>query len=165
MAKLNTLDDLFLEQIQDLYDAEHQITKALPKMAKAASSSDLQKAFQMHLEQTERQITRLEQVFDTIGQKAKGKTCEAMKGLIKEGDELLSTRADASVMDAGLIASAQRVEHYEMAGYGTVRTWARLLGNTKAATLLQQTLDEEGQTDQKLSQIAERIVNAKAAGA
>lgn len=165
MAKLNTLDDLFLEQIQDLYDAEHQITKALPKMAKAATSSDLQKAFQSHLEQTERQISRLEQVFDTIGQKPKGKTCEAMKGLIKEGDELLSTRADESVMDAGLIASAQRVEHYEMAGYGTVRTWAKLLGNTKAATLLQQTLDEEEQADQKLSQIAERIVNAKAAGA
>lgn len=165
MATLNTLEDLFVEQIQDLYDAEHQITKALPKMAKAASSSELKQAFEMHLEQTERQIARLEQVFDSIGQKAKGKTCEAMKGLIKEGDELMSTRADAAVMDAGLIASAQRVEHYEMAGYGTVRTWARLLGNTQGESLLQQTLDEEEQTDQKLSQIAERVVNVKAASA
>jgi len=165
MAKLNTLEDLFVEQLQDLYDAEHQITKALPKMAKAASSSELQQGFQMHLQQTEQQIQRLEQVFETIGQKAKGKTCEAMKGLIKEGEELMSMDADAAVMDAGLIAAAQRVEHYEMAGYGSVRTWAQQLGNQKAAQLLQQTLDEEGETDHKLTQIAESMVNTRAASA
>ncbi|HEU5015939.1 MAG TPA: ferritin-like domain-containing protein [Roseiflexaceae bacterium] len=165
MAKLNTLEDLFIEELQDLYDAEHQITKALPKMAKAAASSELQQAFEMHLQQTEQQIKRLEQVFDSIGQKAKGKTCEAMKGIIKEGSELMSERAAAEVMDAGLIASAQRVEHYEMAGYGSVRTWAQQLGHSQAAKLLQQTLDEEGQTDKKLTQIAESMVNTRAASA
>ena len=165
MAKLNSLEDLFVEQLQDLYDAEHQITKALPKMAKAASSSQLQQAFQMHLQQTEQQIQRLEQVFESVGQKAKGKTCEAMKGLIKEGDELMSMNAAPEVLDAGLIASAQRVEHYEMAGYGSVRTWAQQLGNQQAVQLLQQTLDEEGETDHKLTQIAESMVNTRAAGA
>lgn len=165
MAKLNSLEDLFVEQLQDLYDAEHQITKALPKMAKAASSSQLQQAFQMHLQQTEQQIQRLEQVFESVGQKAKGKTCEAMKGLIKEGDELMSMDAAPEVLDAGLIAAAQRVEHYEMAGYGSVRTWAQQLSNQQAAQLLQQTLDEEGQTDHKLTKLAESMVNTKAAGA
>jgi ferritin-like metal-binding protein YciE len=165
MAKLNSLEDLLVEQLQDLYDAEHQITKALPKMAKAAASSELQQAFQMHLQQTENHIKRLEQVFDMLGQKAKGKTCEAMKGLIKEGDELMSENATAEVLDAGLIASAQRVEHYEMAGYGSVRTWAQQLGKQEAAKLLQQTLDEEGATDHKLTQLAERMVNTRAASA
>ena len=163
MAKLNSLEDLFVEQLQDLYDAEHQITKALPKMAKAAASSELQQAFQMHLQQTEQQIKRLEQVFETVGQKAKAKTCEAMKGIIKEGDELINEHPMAEVLDAGLIASAQRVEHYEMAGYGSVRTWAQQLGNQQAAKLLQQTLDEEGQTDHKLTHIAEGMVNTRAA--
>lgn len=165
MAKLNSLEDLFVEQLQDLYDAEHQITKALPKMAKAAASSELQQAFQMHLQQTEQQIKRLEQVFDSIGQKAKAKTCQAMKGIIKEGDELISEHPMAEVLDAGLIASAQRVEHYEMAGYGSVRTWAQQLGKQEAARLLQQTLDEEGETDHKLTQIAESMVNTRAASA
>lgn len=163
MAKLNSLQDLLIEQLQDLYDAETQITKALPKMADATLSSQLKQAFQMHLDQTKRQIERLEQVFEHFGEKAQGKTCKAMQGLIKEGEELMKERADAAVMDAGLIAAAQRIEHYEMAGYGTVRTWANLLGNKQAATLLQQTLDEEEQTDQKLSELAERVINERAA--
>lgn len=163
MAKLNSLQDLYLEQLQDLYDAEQQITKALPKMAKAASSPELKKSFELHLEQTQNQITRLEQVFEQLGEKATGKTCKAMKGLIAEGEELMSEEADPAVMDAGLIAAAQRVEHYEMAGYGTLRTWATILGMNDSVKLLQQTLDEEGETDHKLSALAEKTVNVKAA--
>jgi ferritin-like metal-binding protein YciE len=165
MAKLNTLEDLYSEQLQDLYDAENQIIKALPKMAKASTSLDLQRAFNEHLEQTRTHVTRLEQVFDQIGSKAKGTTCKAMQGLLKEGEELMDTKADPTVLDAGLIAAAQRVEHYEMAAYGCLRTWARLLGHQNSARLLQQTLDEEGQTDEKLTKLAERIINIKAAGA
>ena len=165
MAKLNTLEDLYSEQLQDLYDAENQIIKALPKMAKASTSLDLQRAFNEHLEQTRTHVTRLEQVFDQIGSKAKGTTCKAMQGLLKEGEELMDTKADPTVLDAGLIAAAQRVEHYEMAGYGCLRTWAGLLGHQNSARLLQQTLDEEGQTDEKLTKLAERIINIKAAGA
>jgi len=165
MAKLNTLEDLYIEQLQDLYDAENQIVKALPKMAKASTSLDLKRAFNDHLEQTRTHVTRLEQVFDQFGSKAKGKTCKAMQGLLEEGEELMDTKADPTVLDAGLIAAAQRVEHYEMAGYGCLRTWAKLIGHQESARLLQQTLDEEGQTDEKLTKLAERIVNIKAAGA
>jgi ferritin-like metal-binding protein YciE len=165
MAKLNTLEDLYIEELQDLYDAENQIIKALPKMAKASTSLDLKRAFNDHLEQTRTHVTRLEQVFDQIGSKAKGKACKAMQGLLEEGEELMDTKADPTVLDAGLIAAAQRVEHYEMAGYGCLRTWAKLIGHQESARLLQQTLDEEGQTDEKLTKLAERIVNIKAAGA
>jgi len=162
-SKLDSLEDLYHEQLQDLYDAEHQILKALPKMMAAATSPELKRAFELHLQQTQGQIRRLEQIFDQMGHKAQGKTCAAMQGLVAEGNELMGMRADPTVMDAGLIASAQRVEHYEMAGYGCLRTWARQLGHTQAVQLLQQTLDEEEQTDKQLSQIAERAVNVKAA--
>jgi ferritin-like metal-binding protein YciE len=161
--KLNTLQDLLIEQLQDIYNAERQITSALPKMAKAATSPDLRRAFEDHLAQTERQIERLEQVFKLLDKPAKGKTCKGMEGLLEEGKELLEMKADPAVLDAGLIAAAQKVEHYEIASYGCVRTWARLLGHTQAATLLQQTLDEEAATDELLTKIAERPINPEAA--
>lgn len=160
--KLETLNDLLIDHLKDLYDAEHQITKALPKMAEAASSQQLKSAFQQHLSETENQIRRLEQVFETMGKKATRKTCKAMKGLVEEGEEILKEDADPSVRDAGLIAAAQKVEHYEIAGYGTVRTYARMLGMDEAADLLQQTLDEEGVTDEKLTQLAEKSINVQA---
>lgn len=160
--KLETLNDLLIDHLKDLYDAEHQITKALPKMAKAASSQQLKSAFQKHLSETENQIGRLEQVFDLLGKKATRKSCKAMKGLVEEGEEILKEDAEASVRDAGLIAAAQKVEHYEIAGYGTVRTYAQMLGMTEAAELLQQTLDEEGMTDEKLTQLAESSINVQA---
>jgi len=163
MAKLETLRDLYIEELRDLYNAETQITKALPKMAKAATSPELKTAFETHLKETEGQIERLETIFEALGKSPKGKTCAAMKGLVEEGSELMSEDADPTVLDAGLIAAAQRVEHYEMAGYGTVRTFAKLLGETKAAKLLQETLDEEGATDKKLSALAESIINVEAA--
>jgi len=162
-SSLSSLEDLYHEQLQDLYDAEHQILKALPKMIEAASAPDLKRAFEMHLQQTQGHIRRLEQVFDQISAKAQGKTCAAMQGLIAEGEELMSMRADPVVMDAGLIAAAQRVEHYEIAGYGCLRTWARQLGYNQAVHLLQQTLDEEERTDKQLTQLAERGINIKAA--
>jgi ferritin-like metal-binding protein YciE len=163
-SSLSSLEDLFQEQLMDLYDAEHQILKALPKMAEAATSPDLKQAFQLHLQQTQGHVRRLQQVFEQLGASPRGKMCAAMQGLVAEAEELMSMRADPTVMDAGLIASAQRVEHYEMAGYGCLRTWARQLGYGQAVSLLQQTLDEEEQTDKKLSQIAERAINVKAAG-
>jgi len=162
MSELTSLHDLFVEQLQDLYDAEQQLTKALPKMAKAAHSSDLQQAFQHHLEETERQVERLEHVFEEIGEEAKAKSCKAMKGLIAEGDEVLKAKGSEEVRDAALIAAAQRVEHYEIAGYGTCRAFAQRLGFERAAELLQQTLDEEGAADHKLTEIAEQSVNAEA---
>lgn len=160
--EFNSLDQLFIDQLQDLYDAEHRITNALPKMAEAASSPQLAQAFRDHLEETERQIERLERVFEIVGQAPKKKTCEAMKGLISEGEEIVQATGDPDVKDAGLIAAAQRVEHYEMAGYGTVRTFARRLGLTEAEELLQTTLDEEGAADHKLTAIAEASVNPQA---
>ncbi len=159
---LNSLDDLFVLQIQDLYDAEQRLTKALPKMAEAASSKQLKAAFQKHLRETEQHVSRLEKVFSILGLSAKSETCEAMKGLIAEGDEAISAGGDPSVRDAALIAAAQRVEHYEMAGYGTVRTLAEQLGHKEAARLLQETLDEEGACDKTLTEIAESRVNVKA---
>ena len=159
MVALNDLNDLLLEQLRDLYNAEAQLTKALPKMAKAAKNPELKEAFQKHLAQTEEHVNRLEQVFESLGEKAKGKTCHAMKGLIDEGKEAIDEEAMDSVRDAALIAAAQRVEHYEIAGYGTVRTYAERLGHKEAAELLQQTLDEEGETDKLLTQIAETCVN------
>ncbi|MFL5241789.1 MAG: ferritin-like domain-containing protein [Gemmataceae bacterium] len=161
--KMTSLQDLFIDSLRDLYNAENQIIKALPKMAKAADSEELQNAFQEHLEQTKEHVERLEKVFEIMGTKARGKTCQAMEGLIEEGKELMKEDAEPEVLDAGLIAAAQKVEHYEMASYGTVRTWAQQLGQDAAAELLQQTLDEEMDTDRKLSNIAESMVNASAA--
>ncbi|HEY7153054.1 MAG TPA: ferritin-like domain-containing protein [Gemmataceae bacterium] len=162
-AALNSFDELFVEQLQDLYDAEQRLTKALPKMAAAAHNPALKSAFQEHLRQTENQVRRLEQVFQSLGKSAQTKTCEAMKGLVEEGSEVISGEGDPDVKDAALIAAAQRVEHYEMAGYGTVRTFAQRLGKQEAARLLQETLNEETETDKKLTTLAEKAINPKAA--
>jgi ferritin-like metal-binding protein YciE len=155
--KLESLEDLFVEELRDLYHAENQLVKALPRMAKAASSPDLRHGFEEHLEQTKEHVQRLEKIFEDIGLKARGKKCEAMEGLVAEGKDIISEDAEPHVKDAGLIAAAQKVEHYEIAGYGSVRTWAEQLGHSRAAELLQQTLDEEGETDKKLTQLAETI--------
>jgi ferritin-like metal-binding protein YciE len=163
--KLNSLDDLLVEQLEDLYDAEKQLLKALPKMAKAASNDTLRRGFEEHLEQTKGHVNRLEKVFKDLGKSATSKTCEAMKGLVEEADDFLGEGAVGSVRDAGLIACAQRVEHYEIAGYGTVRSWCQQLGHQGCARLLQQTLDEEAATDRKLTQIAESMSNRQAAAA
>lgn len=155
--KMSTLEDLFVEELKDLYSAETQLTKALPKMATASASKQLKAGFEKHLKETEGQLDRLEKIFDELGVSPKGKKCKAMAGLIEEGAEVIEEDADDDVKDAALIAAAQRVEHYEIAGYGCVRTYASLLGNTRAANLLQQTLDEEGATDKALTKLAERI--------
>jgi len=160
---LNSFDDLMVEQLQDLYDAEQRLVKALPKMAAAAHNNSLKAAFQDHLRQTEGHVSRLEQVFKALGKQAQAKTCVAMKGLVEEGEEAISAKGDPNVKDAALIAAAQRVEHYEIAGYGTARTFAQRLGRTDAARLLQQTLDEEAATDKKLTTLAEQSINPKAA--
>lgn len=160
--KLNTLHDLYVEQLQDLYSAETQLVKALPKMEKAASHPQLKQAFQQHLAQTEQQVQRLDQIFQGLGKKPGGQTCKGMEGLIKEGEEMIKMKGDPAAIDAGLIAAAQRVEHYEIAGYGCVRTYADQLGDSKSAGLLQQTLDEEGKADKLLTTIAEQVVNVEA---
>jgi len=160
---LNTLDDLFVVQLEDLYDAEQRLTKALPKMAGASSNGRLKSAFEEHLRQTEQHVARLEKIFQILGITAKRETCEAMKGLIAEGDEAISADGNPDVKDAALIAAAQRVEHYEIAGYGTVRTFAKRLGQEEIARILQQTLQEEEATDKKLTEIAESSVNVGAA--
>lgn len=160
---LNTLEDLYVDELKDLYNAEKQIVKALPKMVKKASSPELRNAFAEHLELTRGHVQRLEQIFQERGMAARGKTCKGMEGLLEEGKELMEEDAEPSVMDAGLIAGAQRVEHYEMAAYGSVRTYAETLGYEEAANLLQQTLDEEGEADKKLTQIAENTINVEAA--
>jgi ferritin-like metal-binding protein YciE len=161
--QLHDLQDLYVDQLRDLYSAENQLVKALPKMVKAASNEQLSESFEQHLEQTRGHVDRLKQVFDKLGKKPTGKVCKAMQGLIEEAKETMEEDADPEVMDAGLIAAAQRVEHYEIAGYGTVRSFAKLLGDTAAARLLQQTLDEEGETDKKLSRLAETTINVEAA--
>lgn len=160
--KLNNLKDLLIHELKDIYNAEHQITKALPKMIKASASDKLKRAFEDHLKVTEKQIERLDKVFDLMGEKAKGEKCPAMEGIIKEAESMMSEKADASVMDAALIASAQRVEHYEIAAYGTVCTYAKQLGMQDVEKLLGMTLDEEKSTDQQLTMIAEEAVNLKA---
>ena len=160
--KLNTLQKLYTDELRDLYNAENQLLKALPKMAKAASSEELKEAFEKHLEQTKGHVKRLEQVFEELDEKPKGKTCRAMKGLIEEGSEILEEDGETSVRDAGMIVAAQKVEHYEIAGYGSVRTFAHLLGQNKAAELLQTTLDEESETDEILNKLAESVVNPEA---
>jgi ferritin-like metal-binding protein YciE len=160
--KLDTLQKLYTEELRDLYNAENQLLKALPKMAKAASSEELKDAFEKHLEQTKGHVERLEQVFEELDERPKGKTCRAMKGLIQEGSELLEQDGDESVRDAGIIVAAQKVEHYEIAGYGSARTFAHLLGQNKAAELLQNTLDEESETNELLTRLAESIINPEA---
>ncbi|MBI5668550.1 MAG: ferritin-like domain-containing protein [Chloroflexi bacterium] len=157
MKKMKELNDLLLHQLQDLYDAEHQITEALPQMVEAASSEELKAAFQEHLNQTEEQINRLKQVFQMLNKRAQRVPCKGMQGLIEEGSELMKEQPKGQVLDAGLIASAQKVEHYEVAAYGSARTYAYQLGYQDAAQLLQQTLDEEEMTDKKLTQIAGRV--------
>jgi len=161
--KMEELEDLFHDELKDIYDAEHRILKALPKMAKKATSEKLRAAFEAHEEQTQEHINRLEQVFELMGKKPTKKPCEAMKGLMEEGDEVMKEDMDPDVKDAALIASAQRVEHYEMAAYGCLRTWAGHLGMDQAKKILQTTLDEEGETDHKLTKIAESGINTKAA--
>lgn len=160
--KLESLQDLFVDELKDLYNAENQLLKALPKMAKAAHHPDLKQAFTDHLEETRGQVERLEQIFKGLDGSPKGKKCKAMEGLVEEGKEIIEQSADPAVKDAALIAAAQRVEHYEIAGYGCVRTFARLLGNDEAADLLQETLDEEAAADKKLTDLAETVINAEA---
>jgi ferritin-like metal-binding protein YciE len=161
--EMNTLQDLFVEDLKDLYNAETQLIAALPKMAEAASDPALKQAFQSHLAETEGHVSRLEQIFQALYESPKGKKCRAMEGLIEEGKELMEADAAPQVMDAGLIGAAQKVEHYEIAGYGTVRTYAEVLGNDQAARLLQQTLDEEGMADKKLNKLAMQCINLEAA--
>ena len=160
--KLNTLKQLYIEELRDLYSAENQLLKALPKMAKGASSDELKLAFENHLDQTKVHVERLEEIFERLDETPKGKTCQAMKGLVEEGSEILEEDGEESVLDAGIIAAAQKVEHYEVASYGTVRTFAQLLGEDEAAELLQETLDEEGEADKLLTQLAQEIVNPEA---
>jgi ferritin-like metal-binding protein YciE len=161
-SKMSTLEDLYMDLLKDLYSAEKQLVKALPKMAKNAQSPDLQKAFQEHLRQTEGQVERIERIFSELDGSPRGKKCVGMEGLIEEGNEIMKEDAEPEVMDAGLIAAAQKVEHYEIAGYGTARAWAERLGYEKAARLLQETLDEESTANEKLTQIAESHVNMEA---
>jgi len=158
-----TLNDLFHDTLKDIYYAEKQILKALPKMAKAAQAPELTAAFQKHLTETEGQIERLENVFELIGKRPQGKPCEAILGILDEGKELMEEFKGAVALDAGLVASAQAVEHYEMARYGTLKTWATTLGLPEAAKLLDQTLQEETRTDQLLTQLGDRGLNKKAA--
>jgi len=159
---LENLRDLYVDKLKDLYSAENQIIKALPRMIKNASSPALQQALQDHLTVTETQAQRLEEIAANLGERAKGKKCAGMEGLLEEGKELLKEKADADVFDAGIIAAAQSVEHYEIAGYGTAVAWAKLLGHNAAAELLQQSLDEEKEADQTLSSIAESWINEMA---
>jgi ferritin-like metal-binding protein YciE len=160
--KIETMEDLFLEQVEDLYDAERRLVKALPKMAEAATSQTLRQAFESHLLETEGHVSRLETVFRTLGQDPEAHTCDAMKGLISEGEDIISDIDQSSLRDAGLIAAANRVEHYEIAAYGSARTFAQTLGMTEAASLLEQTLQEEKKADQKLTQLAENMINDEA---
>ncbi|MFZ6030173.1 MAG: ferritin-like domain-containing protein [Chloroflexota bacterium] len=161
--KIQNLEELYVDVLKDLYDAEQQIMKALPKMAKAAHSTELRQGFEEHLTQTERQAARLEQIFSAMDTKPGGKKCIGMEGLIKEGEEIMKeAKKPSDVLDAGLIAAAQKVEHYEISGYGTARTYAQLLGESDAAELLQQTLEEEALTDEKLNQLAEGFINLEA---
>ena len=160
--ELETLKDLYIHELKDLHSAEKQLTRALPKMAKAATNEHLAKGFKEHLEQTEEHVNRLEQILESHDQSTRGPKCKGMEGLIEEGSEMIEEDAEDEVRDAGLISAAQRVEHYEIAGYGCVRTYAELLGDTKGAELLQQTLDEEGATDKKLTELAKTLINIRA---
>jgi len=159
---LNSLHDLLVDSLKDLYSAENQLLKALPRMAKAASSAELTAAFTEHLEVTRGQVERLEKIFENLEASPKGKKCVAMEGLIEEGKEIMAEDGDDSVIDAALIGAAQKVEHYEMAGYGCARTFANLLGYEEVAALLQATLDEEAEADEKLTELAETVINVEA---
>jgi ferritin-like metal-binding protein YciE len=166
MAEAGTLHDAFVDELRDAYDAERQLTKALWKLSRAASSPELREAFQAHLEQTEGHVDRLELVFATLDEKVRGRHCEGIAGIIEEGRSILEANLDDVTMDACLIAAAQRAEHYEIAAYGTLAAWAQAMGHTDAASLLQQTLDEEKAAEQKLSSLAEAgIYQATAATA
>jgi ferritin-like metal-binding protein YciE len=162
MADTNPLEELLVDELKDIYSAENQIVKALPKMAKRVSSPELKRAFERHLEETRRQVERLDQIGEALEIKLTGKKCKGMEGLIEEGKEIMEEDFDENAIDAGLIGAAQKVEHYEIAAYGTARTHAMLLGYNKVARLLQQTLNEEGATDKKLTQLAESIINVEA---
>jgi ferritin-like metal-binding protein YciE len=163
--EMNRLKHLYVEELKDLYNAENQMVKALPKMAKAATAEDLRAGFEEHLEQTKGHVERLEKIFKALGESPKGKKCKGMEGLIKEGAEMIKEQPAPEELDAGLISAAQRVEHYEIAGYGCVATYANLLGEGEAESLLRQTLDEEKETDKKLTQLAEHInLEAEQAG-
>lgn len=164
-TEFNSLECLLVDQLQDLYDAESRLVDALPKMADAASSPELKQAFRSHLDETQGHVNRLEQAFQLLDASAKRKSCDAMKGLVSEGEEMIAAKGDAAIKDAALIAAAQRVEHYEMAGYGTARNFAQRCGRQDVANLLQQTLQEEGDADKKLTQIAESSINSAAAHA
>jgi ferritin-like metal-binding protein YciE len=158
----NDLHKLFLGELADIYNAEQQLTKALPKMAKVAESDELREAFETHLEETEEHVSRLEQIFEELGESIKRKTCQAMKGLIEEGEDLIKEEKGSSALDAALIAAAQKVEHYEIASYGTLATWAEQMGHGEVLELLKETLDEEKSADEKLTTIAESTANQKA---
>jgi ferritin-like metal-binding protein YciE len=163
--KVHSLKELYVQELKDAYDAENQIVKALPKLVKAASSSELSEALQEHLEQTKGHVQRLEQIFEGLGEAAKGKKCDGLRGILDEGEKTLREGDKGPVLDAGLIASAQRVEHYEMAAYGSLKTWAAQLGEGEALKLLQTTLNEEKEADLKLTEIAAGGVNAEASKA
>jgi ferritin-like metal-binding protein YciE len=163
VMELQSLQDLYVEQLRDLYNAENQLISALPKMAKAAADPQLQEAFESHLEQTRGHAERIEHIFDRLGMKPKGQKCKAMEGLIEEGKEMIDMDGEPEIRDAGLVACAQRVEHYEIAGYGCVRTYARLLNDREGERLLQQTLEEEAQTDKNLTKLADSVLNRQAA--
>ena len=161
--RMESLQELYIDELRDIYDAEQQLVKALPKMAKTATNEELRAAFEQHLEQTQEHVARLERVFEELGEKPKRKTCEAMKGLLEEGKNMMEEDADEDVMDAGLIAAAQKVEHYEIATYGTIRTYVEMLGFDEQADILQETLDEEKDTDDNLTELAVSCINLEAA--
>ena len=161
--EMQDLQDLYVDELRDIYNAEKQLVRALPKMAKKASDDQLRQAFTDHLEQTREHVSRLEEIFEKLGKRAGGKVCKAMQGIVEEGKEMMEEDAAEEVMDAALIAAAQRAEHYELAAYGTVRSYAKLLGDDRAAKILQKTLDEEGETDELLTKIAESTINVSAA--
>jgi ferritin-like metal-binding protein YciE len=165
MAQAGTLHEAFIEELRDTYDAEKQLIKALPKLAKAAASTDLRTAFETHLEETRGHVERLEQVFESLDEKPRGKHCEGIAGIIEEGKSIMEEEFDDATMDACLIAAGQRAEHYEMAAYGTLIAWAQSMGHTEATNLLQEILDEEKAADQKLSSLAEGGINQEAADA
>ena len=160
---MEALQKLLQDELEDIYDAEHQLVKALPKMIERSSSPELQRALKEHLTVTQNQVKRLEQVFEALGEKAKRKPCKGMAGIVSEGSELLEEDLEESTKDAAIISAAQKVEHYEIASYGTVRTLAQTLGNNEVAELLEETLDEEKEADQRLTQIAESSINSEAA--
>jgi ferritin-like metal-binding protein YciE len=159
----SALKELYIDELRDIYNAETQLVKALPKMAKASTSDELRSGFESHLEQTRGHVQRLEGIFDALDEKPTGKKCAGMRGLVKEGEEIMDEDFEGEVMDAALISAAQRVEHYEIAAYGCVRSWAELLGENEAAALLKKTLEEEKETDQKLTELSEKI-NVEAKG-